>query len=167
MTKEREGILNMLSAALKKANVKIAVAESVTGGEIASSLVSIAGISNYFVEGIVSYSVDAKVKRLGVDRKTVDAVGAVSSEVAEQMAEGLMFNPVVDVAVSTTGIAGPDGGSEEKPVGLVYFGLAARCAGRAFSECMVFTGDRATVRENATNYALSKIVDLIVKYYIK
>lgn len=138
----------------------LSVAESLTGGMIASLLVDVPGCSECFMEGIVSYSNQAKISRLGVNRATLDTFGAVSKQVACQMASGLLREGV-NYAVSTTGIAGPGGGSEEKPVGLVYIGVAdeVKCSA---TECR-FEGSRDEIRRLAANTALFLLWKRLVK----
>ena len=104
---------------LKKLNMNISTAESCTGGMLASKLIDVPGISDVFDQSIITHSIFFKLNRLGVRKEILDKYGAVSEEVAKEMVMGL----TTDVALSTTGIAGPDGGSEEKPVGLVYMGI--------------------------------------------
>lgn len=101
----------------------ISIAESCTGGLVASYLTSIPGSSEYFTTGIVSYSNEIKIKLLNVNSKTLDKFGAVSEEVAKEMAMGSMKTANSDIAVSVTGIAGPGGGTKNKPVGMVWFVL--------------------------------------------
>ncbi len=138
----------------------LSVAESLTGGMIASALVDVPGCSECFMEGIVSYSNQAKISRLGVNRATLDTFGAVSKQVACQMASGLLREGV-NYAVSTTGIAGPGGGSEEKPVGLVYIGVAdeVKCSA---TECR-FEGSREEIRRLSANTALFLLWKRLVK----
>lgn len=107
---------------IKKLGMNISTAESCTGGMIASRLIDVPGVSEIFKEGIVSYSNDAKMKRLGVKKETLEKYGAVSKETAKEMVMGLDS----DIAIATTGIAGPDGGTPEKPVGLVYIGIRVK-----------------------------------------
>ncbi len=133
----------------------IAVAESCTGGLIASYLVDNSGISNSFIEGCVTYTNDAKVRRLGVKPETLEEFGAVSSQTAEEMARGIAKTAGTDIGLSTTGIAGPGGGSQEKPVGLVYIGLYYK--GQVTSIRRVFTGDRRKIRERAARTALNEV----------
>ena len=133
----------------------IAVAESCTGGLIASYLIDNSGISNCFIEGCVTYTNDAKVRRLGVKPETLEEFGAVSSQTAEEMAMGIAKTAGTDIGLSTTGIAGPGGGSQEKPVGLVYIGLYYK--GQVTSIRRVFTGDRRKIRERAARTALNEV----------
>lgn len=140
---------------LKKLNMNISTAESCTGGMLASKLIDVPGISEVFYEGIVSYSNEAKINRLGVKKETLDKYGAVSEEVAKEMVMGL----TTDVALSTTGIAGPDGGSEEKPVGLVYMGI--RIKDKIYVEKRVFRGDRNKVRERTVSHTLFTLIKIL------
>lgn len=124
---------------------RIVTAESCTGGLIAGCLSEIPGASDVLEGGFVTYSNAAKNQHLGVPRETIQRVGAVSAEVAEAMAVGALTKGDADVAVSATGIAGPGGGSADKPVGLVFLG-AARRGGQARHERHVFAGDRTAIR---------------------
>ncbi len=129
-----------------------ATAESCTGGGVGSAITAVAGSSAVFKGGVISYSNDVKAYVLGVSRDLLARVGAVSGEVAGQMAAGARRVIGADIAVSLTGIAGPGGGSAEKPVGLVWFGVAT--AARIATERRVFTGDRAAVRSAAVAHAI-------------
>jgi nicotinamide-nucleotide amidase len=130
----------------------LAVAESCTGGLIAERLTEIPGASKYFMEGVVTYSNEAKIRTLGVDKKLLRKHGAVSAEVAEAMAEGIRKRAGTDFGLSVTGIAGPDGGSEEKPVGLVYIALASEVSTE--HRRLVIPGDRHLIRWRASQAAL-------------
>ncbi len=132
---------------------KVATAESCTGGLIAGALTEIAGASDVFERGFVTYSNQAKSDQLGITPELIEEFGAVSSEAAEAMAQGALQHSSADVAVSATGIAGPGGGSAAKPVGLVYIGLATR-AGAVFHYKCLFKGDRDDVRLQAVREAL-------------
>ena len=145
-------VLNAFEAAGKM----LATAESCTGGMIAAALTDIAGSSAVVERGFVTYSNAAKTELLGVDAGLIAAKGAVSREVAEAMAKGALAHAHADVAVSVTGVAGPGGGSAEKPVGLVWFGLAA--GGKTTTAHEVFKGDRAAVRQQATEKALGLLL---------
>ena len=129
-----------------------ATAESCTGGGVGSAITAVAGSSAVFKGGVISYSNDVKAGVLGVSRDLLARGGAVSGEVAGQMAAGARRVIGADIAVSLTGIAGPGGGSAEKPVGLVWFGVAT--AARIATERRVFTGDRAAVRSAAVAHAI-------------
>ncbi len=133
--------------------LKLAVAESCTGGMIASSLVEYPGISEVLVEGCVTYSNDAKIRRLGVNAETLEKFGAVSEETAREMAEGIAQTSGADIGLATTGIAGPGGGTEEKPVGLVYIGLSYK--GKTMVRKCNFVGKRNKIRERAAYTALN------------
>ncbi len=140
----------------RRKNVKLATAESCTGGLIAAVLTAIAGASDVVERGFVTYSNRAKTELLGVPAELIAELGAVSEPVAERMAEGGLQHSHADIVVAVTGIAGPGGGSAEKPVGLVCFGLAQR--GRATaSESKVFPGDRTAIRVAAVARALAMI----------
>lgn len=147
---------------LKKNELVIATAESCTGGMIASDIIDIEGASAIFYEGLVTYSNFSKEKRLGVKRETLEKFGAVSQETALEMANGLL-NDITDIGISTTGIAGPKGGSEAKPVGLVYIGIAGVNSCDIIKN--VYKGSRKEVRERAKNTALFYTLQHIKKYY--
>lgn len=140
-------------------NISISVAESCTGGLISSHLINYPGISDVFLEGCVTYSNEAKMKRLGVKKSTLDTYGAVSSQTAEEMAIGVAKALNSDIGISTTGIAGPDGGSKDKPVGLVYIGIYYK--DKVYSIKKVFVGDRRKIRIRSTREALNQIRILI------
>lgn len=130
----------------------IAVAESCTGGLVTSALVEYPGISEVLLEGCVTYSNEAKMRRLGVKAETLEKYGAVSHETAAEMAEGVARSSGAEIGVATTGIAGPGGGTEEKPVGLVYIGLYVN--GQTKTMEYHYTGKRNQIRERAAMYAL-------------
>lgn len=140
--------------ALRRRGWMVATAESCTGGLIAGALTEVAGSSDVVDRGFVTYSNEAKMEMLGVDAGLIAAHGAVSSEVAGAMAEGALARSRAGVAVSVTGVAGPGGGSAEKPVGLVWFGLA-RTGEVVRTEARVFPGDRAAVRAATVRHALA------------
>ena len=119
-------LLNKISLLLKKQNLKIATAESCTGGLIAHTLTNISGASYYFDRGIVSYSNKAKTELLGVPERLIEKYGAVSNPVAKAMADGVRVKSEVDIGISTTGIAGPTGGTKEKSVGLVFIAISTK-----------------------------------------
>ena len=140
---------------LKARGLTCATAESCTGGGVGFAITSVAGASEVFAGGVISYSNEVKRGVLGVSDATLAAVGAVSGEVAAQMADGARRLLKTDLAVSLTGIAGPGGGTAEKPVGLVWFGLSTPTD--THIERMVFTGDRAAVRAQAIDHALGML----------
>jgi nicotinamide-nucleotide amidase len=139
---------------------RLAVAESCSGGLLAARITDLAGASAYFAGGVVAYSNEAKADLLGVDSNLIEARGAVSPEVAEAMSRGALERFDADVAISITGIAGPDGGSEEKPVGYVCFD--ARLAdGRAIARAPVIPGNREDIRERSALVAMHLLRTLL------
>ena len=145
-------IVNEIAEKLIEKKLKIAVSESCTGGLLAATLINYPGISEVFEEGCVTYSNEAKMRRLGVKSETLEKHGAVSFETACEMAQGIAKSAGVDIGMSTTGIAGPGGGSDEKPVGLVYIGMYMN--GKVDAKKYVFEGDRLSVRTQAVEKAL-------------
>jgi len=141
-------------AELARRGQTFSVAESVTGGAIADAIVSVPGASRVFLAGIVAYANAVKMSALGVSAETLAAHGAVSEETAIAMAEGAKRAFGTDLALATTGIAGPDGGSEEKPVGLVWFALAG-ADGTVETHRLTFPGQRSDIRDRATMSAQS------------
>ena len=150
-----------IAALLEEKNIKVSTGESCTGGLVAAALVNVAGISNWFEEGYVTYSNTAKQKLLGVDKDTLEQFGAVSEQTARQMAIGAAKAAGCQAAVATTGIAGPDGGTDEKPVGLVYIGAVVR--DDVVIEKHIFKGDRADVRKQSTQAALELLEQMLEK----
>ncbi len=146
-------------AELKKRNLKITTAESCTGGMIASTLVNVSGASDVLEEGYITYSNEAKKKLLGVQQETLEQYGAVSRQVAEQMAKGAALTAGADAALAATGIAGPGGGTKKKPVGLVYIGCYL--SGKTVVTENIFKGSRTEVREQTTRAALTLLLDCI------
>lgn len=146
-------------------NKKLAVAESCTGGWVAKVLTDLSGSSAWFERGFVTYSNQAKIEMLGVDASTLDTLGAVSEATVREMASGVLKNSHANYSLSVSGIAGPDGGSKEKPVGLVWFGWANKDDVKSCdvikSESQVFKGDRESVREQAVSYALAGLIKLL------
>ncbi len=142
-------------AACRARGWRIATAESCTGGLVVVALTAIAGSSDIVDRGFVAYSNEAKRELLGVPEATLAAHGAVSAETALAMAKGAVVRAGVDLAVSITGVAGPGGGSTEKPVGLVFLGVATRESGR--SEHHIFPGDRDGIRRAAMIRALEML----------
>lgn len=140
---------------LKQENKKITTAESCTGGGIATAITDVAGSSQWFEQGFITYSNQAKVEMLGVSQDTLDAHGAVSEEVVSQMATGAQHKAKADYAIAVSGIAGPSGGTEEKPVGTVCFAWAT--PNEVITETTHFSGDREEVRIQACFYALTKL----------
>ena len=140
-----------------KNSLTISTAESCTGGMVASKLIEVPGISENFIESIVSYSNEAKIKRLKVKKETLEKYGAVSEEVAREMLAGLK----TDVGISTTGIAGPGGGTKDKPVGLVYIGIKVKDEVKVFKREL--KGDRNKIRQRAMMHALYNLLKILSK----
>ena len=149
-------LAEILGAALRQRGWRITAAESCTGGLVCAAITSVAGSSGWFERGFVTYSNAAKTELLGVNAALFAQVGAVIPEVANAMALGALHHAGADLAVAITGIAGPDGGTADKPVGTVWFGLARRAAGQApcQTRLMRFDGDRSAVRMQAAAFAL-------------
>lgn len=142
-----------LADALRARGWRLACAESCTGGLLAAACTAVAGSSDWFERGVVSYSNDAKTTLLGVPAATIDAHGAVSEEVARAMAEGLLARAPVELTLAVTGIAGPGGAVPGKPVGTVWIAWAV--AGRTEARLLQLDGDRAAVREATVDAALA------------
>ncbi|MDR6853815.1 CinA family protein [Variovorax guangxiensis] len=148
-----------LAELLQQQGRMMATAESCTGGLIAGACTDLSGSSNWFERGFVTYSNAAKTELLGVDAALIAAEGAVSEPVARAMAEGAVARSPAQVAVAVTGVAGPTGGSAEKPVGTVWFGWSV--AGRVRTERRRFDGDRAAVRAATVHHALQTLLTLL------
>ncbi len=146
----------------RRAGLTVATAESCTGGLIGACLTEIAGASDVVERGFITYSNEAKTDMLGVPVDLIQNHGAVSAEVVQAMAEGALAHSSADAAVAVTGIAGPDGGTAEKPVGLVFLGGARRGA-EPLAEHRVFPGDRHAVRLAAVGAALDLLARIAVK----
>jgi nicotinamide-nucleotide amidase len=139
--------------------LKLATAESCTGGMVSAAITDLAGASNIFERGFVTYSNEAKAEMLGVSKETLARFGAVSAETAREMAAGGLAHSHADIAVSITGVAGPGGGTPEKPVGLVWFGVAVRgVEPRAEMRRFAGTG-RAAIRRDSVAAALELLLD--------
>ena len=154
---ESGNVEDKVAQLLLERNLTVSVAESLTGGLVASRLINYPGISKSFLEGFVTYSNEAKMRALNVRRETLENYGAVSEETAREMAYGAAFFSGSDIGASTTGIAGPDGGSKEKPVGLVY--VCVYYDGKYEVKCIHATGTRDTIRERAA----TAVLDLVRK----
>lgn len=148
-------IEEVVSRMLVEKNLTVSTSESCTGGLVSATLINYPGISSVFVEGCVTYSNEAKISRLGVKKETLEKFGAVSEETAREMAEGIAKHFGTNIGLSTTGIAGPEGGSEEKPVGLVYIGIYIN--GKTIVKRFVFNGNRQAVRLRATKNILNEL----------
>lgn len=158
VSKELEYIIG---ESLLKNKLTISTAESCTGGMVAAKLISYPGVSSAYLEGAITYSNEAKVSRLGVKEETLLRYGAVSEETAREMVNGIAKVSGTNIAISTTGIAGPGGGSIDKPVGLVYIGVYLN--GETVIRKFNFNGDRDEVRKETTINALNMLIDLLSK----
>ena len=155
-----EQMVEELAQLLLKNDWRLSTAESCTGGLVSASLTHLAGSSNWFERGYVTYSNDAKSEDIGVESHLIEAHGAVSEQVAKAMAIGAKQSSNSNVAMSITGIAGPTGGSKEKPVGTVCFAWVLD-NDQVFSETKLFSGDRSTVREQASQFVIQHLVGLL------
>ncbi len=142
-----------------KRNLTLAIGESCTGGLLASYIVSIPGASKYFLGGIIAYSNDIKMRILGVRKETIEKYGAVSEECVKEMVLGIAKLFKSDVSIAITGIAGPSGGTKEKPVGLVYIAILHK---NLKVEKQVFSGERNEIREKVARRAIEILIDNII-----
>ena len=157
--KAPEAILIDISTRLLARGQMLATAESCTGGMIAAACTDLAGSSQWFERGFVTYSNAAKVQCLGVPADLIERHGAVSEAVARAMAQGAVAHSAAQVALAVTGVAGPTGGSADKPVGTVWFGWQVQ--GATHSELRRFAGDRAAVRAQTVRHALARLARLL------
>ena len=148
--------LQTLANNLSAQNLKVTCAESCTGGLLAANMTRLPGSSAWFDMGFVTYSNEAKQQMLNVNPTTLAHYGSVSEEVVREMALGALIASKADYALSISGVAGPSGGSEEKPVGLVWFGVASKK--RIWAEFKVFNGDRDQVRAQAVQHAIQLLL---------
>lgn len=155
-----QDLVEHLSILLGARQWKVSVAESCTGGLLAAAITHRPGASSIFDRGYVTYSNDAKMECLGVQAATLEKYGAVSDQTAEEMALGVLAHSKADIAISITGIAGPDGGSHDKPVGLVYFGYALK-GGSSGSLHENFAGNREQIRGRAATTALKNLISIL------
>ncbi|KLU67998.1 putative competence-damage inducible protein [Desulfosporosinus acididurans] len=153
--RDQETMIGIVGQTLKKNHLTISTAESCTGGLLGATLTQEPGSSEFYLGGVVSYSNSLKQQLLGVNEKTLEEFGAVSEEAAREMAEGIRRKSGSDLAISATGIAGPDGGSDLKPVGLVYIGFAS--AEKVYAKKFQFYGERESVRQLTVQAALNEI----------
>ena len=144
---------------LRRRGLRLATAESCTGGLLSHLITNVPGSSTYFMGGVVSYAYEAKVRLLGVRWSTLEKYGAVSQETALEMASGVRKALAADVGVSISGIAGPGGGTPEKPVGLTWIGLSTSDVDEAWS--YTWKGDRLQVKEQSAQQALQLLVDYL------
>ena len=162
MDQELIELARRLGETLKTCGLKMATAESCTGGLIAAAMTEIPGSSAWFERGFVTYSNEAKVELLGVNPRTLTEYGAVSAETAREMAAGALEHSRAEWAVAVTGIAGPDGGSDYKPVGTIYMAWQSS-SGNLFEEKKLFDGDRRQVRMQTVKEAMSKLILFLQK----
>jgi nicotinamide-nucleotide amidase len=153
-----DALVATLAEALRSRGLKLAAAESCTGGLIAAACTAIAGSSDWFERGFVTYSNEAKIEMLGVDVALIAAHGAVSEPVARAMADGALAHSAADIALAVTGIAGPGGAVLGKPVGTVWLAVARRGA-PTLAERVLFGGDRAAVRAATVDLALQRAIE--------
>ncbi len=154
-----EASVEKLGSMLVSRSLTLAVAESCTGGLIGAAVTSIAGSSRFFRGGVIAYDNTIKQRILGVPGGTLERFGAVSAETVEKMAQGVQGVFMVDCAISVSGIAGPGGGTPEKPVGLVYLGAAI--GPHTTSARYIFNGDRRAIREQSVQASLNLLQSLI------
>ena len=155
MHKVAEAVVNKL----KDAGMTVTTVESCTGGLLSATLVDVSGASDVFYQGVVTYANEAKVRLVGVKEATLQAHGAVSEETAREMAEGGAKAANADAALAVTGIAGPGGGTKEKPVGLVYIGCYVN--GKTIVKKNIFKGNRREVREQSVETALKLLLECL------
>lgn len=146
---------------LREEQLMLTTAESCTGGLVATAMTDISGSSEWFERGFVTYSNQAKTEMIGVPAELIEKHGAVSEPVARAMAEGALLNSRAQLSLSITGVAGPGGGSPDKPVGMVCFGWSNRVT--TLVETKQFKGDRTQVRNQAAQYALRGVLELLDK----
>lgn len=156
MTNAIDNTIEKLFELLKVQNIMMTCAESCTGGLIAKTITDYAGSSAIFERGFVTYSNNAKHEMLGVDNDLFESVGAVSPQVAQQMASGAVNNSQAQIAVSCTGIAGPGGATENKAIGLVYIGIAYQDQSQSFKH--QFDGNREQIREQTMQHAIKHLI---------
>jgi nicotinamide-nucleotide amidase len=154
-------LLKKVSNELIKNNITIATAESCTGGYLAHNLTNISGSSEFFERGVITYSNQSKIDILGVSEQSIKEYGAVSEQTAKEMAIGIKNNANVNLGISTTGIAGPSGGTKEKPVGLVFIGIAFKDKIKA--KKFNFSGERFQIKVQTCNSALKTILENIIR----
>ena len=158
MTQEAiTALAHELGSACRNRGWTVATAESCTGGGVGEAITRVAGSSAWFDRGFITYSNDAKIDLLGVRQETLGSQGAVSEAAAREMAQGALHQSNATLAVAVTGVAGPDGGTATKPVGLVWFAWAT-LSGEVQSRFEIFGGDRAAIREQAVREALRGLV---------
>lgn len=164
VTTEDKTIGRVLGELLRERELTVSCAESCTGGNLAHRITQAPGSSAYFLGSVVSYANDVKAEVLHVSRRDIAQYGAVSKQVAESMAKGVAALMRTDCAISTTGIAGPDGGTKLKPVGTVW--ISVKYNEQVVSECLHFSGSRNEVIESATNHGMVMLINLLRNSYV-
>lgn len=149
---------------LKEKRLKLATAESCTGGGVGYWITSVPGSSDCFDRGFITYTNEAKIEQLGINPLTLNTFGAVSEQIASEMAEGALRNSNADVSIAITGIAGPDGGTPAKPVGTVWIAFAS-CTQPTEAIVDIFSGDRQQVREQSIAKALSFLLERLMRLH--
>jgi len=157
---ELKGLAEELAACMKSKGLKLALAESCTGGWLAKIITDIPGSSEWFSGSVVCYSNESKMSLLGVSENTLNEFGAVSSDTVMELTDGLFSHTDADVAVSVSGIAGPDGGTDDKPVGLVWLCWGKRDKS-AYAKPFNFDGNREDVRKQSIAQAFNNLLDLL------
>lgn len=160
MVEEFTALAQKVGTLLQKDNLMLTTVESCTGGWVGAALTSIAGSSTWFERGFITYSNQAKQDLVGVPANILNEHGAVSKEVVLAMAIGGLRNSTADVSLAITGIAGPDGGTEDKPVGTVWFAWAGLNQA-AEAACMQFNGNRNSIRKQCVEYSLAHLISML------
>ena len=150
-----------LGRLLSESGLTISVAESFTGGMIGHVITNAPGSSRYFQGGVIAYANEVKIELLGVSEQTLIDHGAVSKETVLEMARGVRAALNTDIGISSSGIAGPDGGSVEKPIGLAWIGLSA--SQKEYAEQFLFPGDRLQIKEQGVQTAILRVIDFLAK----
>ncbi len=163
MTNQTVELINELATSLTEAKLKVCTAESCTGGLIAKSFTDLAGSSAWFERGFVTYSNESKVEMLGVSESVIEQYGAVSEPVATAMAMGALSQSHADYSIAVTGVAGPGGGSDKKPVGTVWIGIASQ--NRTRTQKFLFDGDRQRIRLMTMDAAVEQLLYLLNAEY--
>ena len=161
MNKEILTLVEKLFQLLKERKLTLATAESCTGGLLAAAITAVAGSSAYFDRGFIVYSNISKIEELGVTPEILESFGAVSDETAEAMARGALVHSCAGISIAITGIAGPGGATQQKPVGTVSFAVA--CANSVRSTTRHFSGSREQIRERSVKFALELLLGVVKK----
>lgn len=161
MSATQDQLVQQLAEKLNEKKWSLATAESCTGGGLSAAITSRPGSSTWFERGFVTYSNAAKIELLGVKKSTLDKEGAVSAKCALEMAIGGLANSKADICISITGIAGPDGGTKDKPVGTIF--IAITYDSQTFHQAFLFHGDRNSIREQTITAALKMLIKSLTK----